>query len=148
MAAKPIPDGYHTVTPYLVVPRVDGLLDFVKRAFDAKVTMPPMKGPDGKVMHAEVQIGDSRVMMGEASDKHPAMPTMINLYVKDCDAVYQKALGAGAVSAMPLKDQFYGDRSGGVRDPSGNMWWISTHKEDVPPDEMARRMSEAASQKA
>ena len=80
---KPIPDGYHAVTPYLVVPNVAKVLDFVQKAFGAKVTTPPMSGPDGKVMHAEVQIADSRVMMGESSDKHPPMPAMINLYVTD-----------------------------------------------------------------
>src|SRR5688500_323010 len=85
---KPIPDGYHTVTPYLIVHGVDKVLEFVKKAFGAKVTTEPMRGPGGKIMHVEVQIGTSRVMMGEASDKHPPMPAMINLYVEDMDAVY------------------------------------------------------------
>jgi uncharacterized glyoxalase superfamily protein PhnB len=92
-------------------------------------------------MHAEVQIGDSRVMMGEANEKHPPMPAMLNLYVKDCDAVYRKALEAGGVSVAPPTDHFYGDRSAGVRDGSGNLWYVSTHKEDVSPEEMKRRMA-------
>jgi PhnB protein len=144
MAVKPVPDGYHTVTPYLIVPGVGRLLDFVKNAFDAKPMMEPMTAPDGKIVHAEVQIGDSRVMMGESSEKHPPMPAMINLYVPDCDAVYQKALKAGGVSEMPPTDQFYGDRSAGVRDPSGNRWYVSTHKEDVSPEEMKRRAAKHA----
>jgi uncharacterized glyoxalase superfamily protein PhnB len=146
-AAKPIPDGYHTITPYLVVSNCDKVLDFVKKAFGAKPLMEPMTGPGGKIMHTEVMIGDSPLMMGESSDKHPAMPTMINLYVEDSDAVYDRALKAGGVSVMPMTDQFYGDRSGTVRDPSGNVWHISTHKEDVPPAEMAKRAAEAMKKK-
>jgi PhnB protein len=141
-AVKPIPDGYHTVTPYLIVPGVDRVLDFVQKAFGATITTPPMRGPDGKIGHAEVRIGTSRVMMGEASDRHPAMPAMLNLYVKDCDALFEKAVAAGGTMVMPLTDHFYGDRSGGVRDPAGNQWFVSTHKEDVPPAEMARRAAE------
>src|SRR5262245_53776235 len=96
-AVKPVPDGYHTVTPYLVGPNCSKLLDFVEKAFGAKKTMEPMTAPGGKIMHAEVQIGTSRVMMGESNEKHPAMPTMINLYVEDSDALYERALKAGAV---------------------------------------------------
>ncbi len=138
MAVKPIPDGYHTVTPYMVVSGVDRLIDFLKRAFDAK-ELHAMKDPSGKIRHAEVQIGDSRVMMGEASEQWKAMPCSIYLYVNDADAVYRSALAAGASSIMEPVDQFYGDRHGGVTDPTGNMWWISTHIEDVPPAEMERR---------
>jgi uncharacterized glyoxalase superfamily protein PhnB len=147
-AVKPIPDGYHSITPYIVAPHCAKLLDFVKKAFGAKDLMEPMTGPGGKIMHTEIRIGDSVVMMGEANDKHPAMPVMLNLYVEDSDAVYEKALKAGGVSVMPMTDQFYGDRSGMVRDPSGNLWSISTHKEDVPPAEMARRAAEHAKKKA
>jgi PhnB protein len=147
-AVKPIPDGYHSITPYLVVSNCAGLRDFLKNAFGGKELMEPMTGPDGKVMHTEVRVGDSVLMMGEASDKHPAMPGMLNLYVEDSDAVYEKALKAGGVSVMPMTDQFYGDRSGMVRDPSGNLWSISTHKEDVPPAEMARRAAEHSKKKA
>ena len=94
--ANPIPDGYHTITPYLVVSDCAKELDFVKKAFGAKPLMEPMTGPGGKIMHTEVKIGDSPLMMGESSDKHPAMPSMINLYVENSDAVYDRALKAGA----------------------------------------------------
>ncbi|MFO0964329.1 MAG: VOC family protein [Gemmataceae bacterium] len=143
MAVHYIPPGYHTVTPYLVIHNVAAVLDFVKKAFDAKETHPAMKRPDGAVMHAEVQIGDSRIMMGEASAQHPPIPAMLYLYVPDCDAWYQRALEAGGVSVMAPMDHFYGDRSGGVKDPAGNQWWIGTHIEDVSPEEIQRRASQA-----
>ena len=146
-AVKPIPEGYHTITPYLMVPDCAKVLDFVQKAFGAQPMMEPMRGPDGKIMHTEVKIGDSPLMMGESSAKHPAMPTMINLYVEDSDAVYERAVKAGGTSLMPVTDQFYGDRSGTVRDPAGNVWHISTHKEDVPPAEMAKRAADAMKKK-
>jgi PhnB protein len=139
MAVKPIPDGYHSVTPYLVVQGTATLLDFLKQAFDAQEAFPPMQRPDGTIMHAEVHIGDSVVMMGEAMSENPPMPGSIYLYVHDADAVYQRALQAGATSLMAPADQFYGDRSAGVKDPVGNRWWIATHKEDVSPEELAKR---------
>jgi len=138
MAAKPIPDGYHVVTPYLIVRGVPGLIDFMTKAFQAEV-LERMEAPDGTVMHAEVKIGDSMIMMGEASDKYPPMPAGLYLYVKDTDAVYRRALDAGATSLMEPADQFYGDRNAGVRDSSGNLWWIGTHIEDVPAEEMKKR---------
>jgi len=138
MAAKPIPDGYHVVTPYLIVRGVPGLIDFMTKAFQAEV-LERMETPDGTVMHAEVKIGDSMIMMGEASDKYPPMPAGLYLYVKDTDAVYRRALDAGATSLMEPADQFYGDRNAGVRDSSGNLWWIGTHIEDVPAEEMKKR---------
>ena len=138
MSVKPIPEGYHSITPYLVVPGVAKLIDFLKQAFDAK-EIHRMTTPDGMVMHAEVGIGDSRVMMGEAHGQWTAMPAMLYLYVEDCDAVYKRALEAGATSVREPADQFYGDRQGGVKDPSGNQWFIGTHIEDVAPDEMERR---------
>lgn len=148
MAVKPIPDGYHTVTPYLVVDGADRLIDFLKQAFGAeeKFRMPT---PDGKVAHAEVTIGDSVVMMGDAAAGE-AEPTsaMIHLYVEDADASYQRALDAGATSVRELMNQFYGDRSGGVKDFAGNVWWIATHVEDVPQDEFARRAEELAQQQS
>jgi PhnB protein len=98
-------------------------------------------GP-GKIGHAEVAIGDSVVMLSDASDRWPAMPGTIHLYVLDCDATYARALQAGGVSVQAVETQFYGDRSGGVRDPGGNLWWITTHVEDVPAEEMARRAEE------
>jgi len=135
---KPIPDGYHTVTPYLVVEGVDELIDFLKQAFDA-VETERLAGPDGKVGHGEVRIGDSVVMMGEASGEWKPMPGMIYLYVNDTDATYKRALDAGATSVMEPADQFYGDRNAGVKDAAGNMWWIATRKENVSPEELRRR---------
>jgi PhnB protein len=138
LAVTPIPEGYHTVTPYLVVQGVPTLIDFLKQAFDAQEIM-RIPRPDGAIMHAEVRIGDSAVMMGEAMGEFQPMPGSIHLYVNDADATYQRALQAGATSIMEPADQFYGDRSAGVVDPVGNRWWIATHQEDVPPEELARR---------
>lgn len=144
MAVKAIPEGYHTVTPYLVVPGVAGLIEFLQQAFEAEERH-RMARPDGTIMHAEVRIGDSIVMMGEATGEFQPKPAMIHLYVTDVDATYRRALAAGATSVREPTDQFYGDRTGGVKDASGNQWWIATHVEDVPADEMKRR-SEAAVQ--
>lgn len=138
MAVKPIPEGYHSVTPFLVVPDVPRLIDFLKQAFDA-TEMFRIPQPDGSVMHAEVRIGDSIVMMGEAMGEFQPMPASMYLYVNDADATYQRALQAGASSAMEPTDQFWGDRQAGVVDPAGNRWWIATHQEDVPPEELGRR---------
>lgn len=140
---KPIPDGFHSVTPYLIVEGVAGLIDFLKQAFDA-VEKERLPGPDGKVGHGEVRIGDSVVMMGEASGEWKPMPGAIYLYVNDTDATYKRALAAGATSLMEPSDQFYGDRNAGVKDPCGNMWWIATHKEDVSPEELTRRAAARA----
>ena len=138
MAVKPIPDGYHSVTPYLSVPGATKLLDFLKQAFEAQ-ELHRMPRPDGAIMHAEVRIGDSRVMMGEPMGSAQPMFGSLYLYVHDVDAVYKRALQAGATSTSEPADQFYGDRSAGIKDPVGNQWWIATHKEDVPPEEIARR---------
>ena len=144
---RPIPEGYHALTPYLIVEGVPRLLDFLKKVFDAqelhRTTM-----PDGTVMHAEVRIDDSPLMMGEAGGPFSPMPGSIYVYVKDADATYRRALDAGAVSLMEPADQFHGDRYGGVKDPSGNVWWISTHIEDVSPEEMERRQKEFMERKA
>jgi PhnB protein len=144
MAVKPIPDGYHTVTPYLIVPDAARLIDFLKQAFDAQESV-RMARPDGRVMHAEVRIGDSVVMMGDAGDASPVRSCMIHLYVPDADATIthfvgtRRALQAGATAVREPANQFYGDRSGGVKDPFGNDWWIATHVEDVPPEELRQR---------
>ena len=138
MAVTPIPEGYHTVTPYLVVQGVPKLLDFLKQAFDAQEIM-RMPWPDGTIMHAEVRVGDSAVMMGEARGEFKPMLGSLYLYVDDTDATYQRALQAGATSLREPADQFYGDRHAGVVDPVGNHWWIATHIEDVLPEELARR---------
>jgi PhnB protein len=145
MAVKPIPDGYHTVTPYLTVQGVPKLIDFLKQAFEAR-EIECMAQPDGTVRHAEVRIGDSVVMMGEARGEQAPMPSAMYLYVNDTDAVYKRALRAGATSLREPADQFYGDRSAGVKDPSGNYWWIATHQEDVPPEELKKRAEAAMRQ--
>ena len=147
MPAKPVPDGYGTVTPYLIIPAVAKVIEFLKKAFDATEAHPPHKAPDGRIMHAEVQIGTSRVMMGEPMGEFTAMPAMLHLYVEDSDALYKRAIDAGATPVMEVADQFYGDRSGGVKDLAGNTWWISTHKEDVPPEEMEKRAKAAMAAK-
>ena len=138
MTVKPMPDGYHSVTPYLSVPGVAKLLDFLQQAFEAQ-ELHRMPRPDGTIMHAEVRIGDSLVMMGEPMGSAQPMFGSLYLYVHDVDAVYKRALQAGATTTSEPADQFYGDRSAGVKDPVGNQWWIATHKEDVPPEEMAKR---------
>ena len=138
MPVKPIPDDYHSVAPYLTVRGVAKLIDFLKRSFGA-AEKERMTQPAGRIMHAEVRIGDSVVMMGEPADESSLMPGAIHVYVEDVDTAYRRALQAGATSLRAPEDQFYGDRSAGVRDPSGNIWWIATHKEDVSPEEMKRR---------
>ena len=147
MTTNPIPAGYHTVTPYLIVEGADALIEFLRRAFDAEVAF-RMDKPDGSVAHAEVTIGDSRVMIGEAGGEWAPMPAGLHLYVEDCDTVYKSALEAGATSVREPQNEFYGDRSAGVRDAAGNTWWIATHVEDVSEEEMARRAQEWAAQQS
>jgi PhnB protein len=143
MNVKPIPEGYHTVTPYLVVRGVAGLIEFLKQAFDA-VEIHRLTRPDGGVGHAEVKIGDSRIMLGEPMGDRSPMPAMLYLYLNDVDAVYRRALEAGATSMSEPADQFYGDRNAGIKDPCDNLWWIATHIEDVSPEELSRRAASAA----
>jgi PhnB protein len=138
-AARPIPEGYHSVTPYLMVIGADKLIEFTQRAFGAEELMRHSTS-EGRVMHAEVKIGDSRIMLAEACGKSSPMPAMIHLYVHDADATYRAALEAGATSLQEPADQFYGDRSGGVKDACGNHWWIAAHKEDLSPEEMQERI--------
>ena len=148
MAAKvkPIPDGYHVVTPYLSIRGAANAIEFYKKAFGATERM-RMSQPDGRVGHAELQIGDSCVML---ADEFPEMdfrgphsvggsPVHLHLYVEDVDAVVAQAVGAGAKVMRAVQDQFYGDRSGTLADPYGHVWNVSTHKEDVPPEELQRR---------
>ena len=146
MAVKPVPDGYHSLTPYFVVTGSARLVDFMKQAFGA-TEVHVMKMPNGDVAHGDLVIGDSHVMLGEASGPWPSQPTSIYLYLPDCDAVYAQALAAGGSSVQEPKTQFYGDRHGAVKDPCGNTWWIATHVEDVPPEELRRRAEEAARQR-
>ena len=146
MSVKPIPDGYHSVTPYLTVPGIPKLIDFVKQAFGAQQIV-RMDGPDGNIVHAEVKIGDSIIMMGEANSNFSPMPGKIHLYIEGVDKVYKRALDAGATSLREPTDQFYGDRMAGVLDKSGNEWWISTHTEDLTPEEMKKRSEEFIKQR-
>lgn len=146
MTVKPIPDGYQRVTPYLTVDGAEKLIDFLKRAFDAEEPGERMPGADGGIGHAQLMIGDSMVMLGDATERNPAMPGALNLYAEDCDDTYNRAIAAGATSLMEPADQFWGDRMAGVRDPVGNVWYISTHIEDVPPEDMGKRAAEWAAQ--
>ena len=147
---KPIPEGYHTATPYLIVKDAARAIEFYKKAFGATELM-RMPGPGGKIGHAEIKIGDSPIML---ADEVPGMgfrspeslggsPISILLYVEDVDVVFSEALAAGAKVQRPVADQFYGDRTGGVTDPFGHVWYIATHKEDVSPEEMKKRVAAA-----
>jgi len=139
---KPIPDGFHTITPYLIVDGAEKIIEFMHKAFGAKHDHEPTKRPDGSIMHATLKIGDSMLMISDASEHAKATQVMLYLYVPDVDAAYQKALEAGATSLMEPADQFYGDRSGGVKDPAGNRWFLGTHIEDVAPAELKKRAAE------
>jgi PhnB protein len=150
MAAKvkAIPEGYHSVTPYLSVKGAAQALEFYKKAFGAKELM-RMPAPGGKVGHAEIQIGDSRIMMADEMPDHGnkspqtlgGSPVNLLIYVEDVDKAFAQAVAAGAKVEMPVKDQFYGDRTSAVRDPFGQGWYIHTHIEDVTPEEMQKRMA-------
>ena len=138
MAVNPIPDGYSAVSPYLIGAGAPKLIDLLVRAFAARETF-RMNRPDGTVGHAEVKIGDSVIMIADASPEAPAMPATIHVYVPDVDAAYRRALAAGATSVREPSDQLYGDRNAGVSDHCGNRWWIATHTEDLTPEEIERR---------
>jgi PhnB protein len=147
MAVKPIPDGYHTATPYLIVKNAARAIDFYKEAFGAEELMRfPM--PDGKIGHAEIKIGNSPIMLADEfpdeGHKSPeslgGSPVGIVLYVTDVDRTFAQAIKAGAKSKIPVQDKFYGDRSGTIADPFGHIWTVTTHKEDVSIEEMQRRM--------
>jgi PhnB protein len=150
MATKPVPEGYHTVTPYLHVDDAEQAIDFYKKAFGAKERM-RMEAPDGRVAHAEIEIGDSLVMLSDpfpqSSVRTPkelgGTTAGVFLYLEDVDAVVKRAVGAGATVTMEVADQFWGDRFGSVTDPFGHSWSIATHVEDVPPEEMAERAKAA-----
>jgi PhnB protein len=146
MAVKPIPDGYHTVTPYLAVEDAAAAIDYYKKVFGATERV-RMDAPDGKIGHAELEIGDSLVMLADAvpqfSTRAPtevgATTASIFLYVEDVDAVVKGAVDAGATVLMEVADQFWGDRFGTVQDPFGHQWSVATHVEDVPPEEIEER---------
>ncbi|MDR3683442.1 MAG: VOC family protein [Geothrix sp.] len=140
---EPVPKGYHTVTPYLVVADGEGLLGFLRDAFGAEVLSRALR-PDGTIANAEVRLGDSRLMVAQAREPWKPMPAGFYLYVPDTDATYRAALAAGGVSVLEPSDQFYGDRNAGIQDPWGNNWWIATHIEDVDEAEVQRRMAARA----
>jgi PhnB protein len=146
MAVQPIPEGYHSVTPYLAVDDADRAIEFYKDAFGAEETV-RMPGPDGKVAHAELQIGDSKLMLSDPFPQSNVRPpserggptASVFLYVDDVDAVFEQATRAGATVESPLEDMFWGDRFGTVTDPFGHVWSLATHKEDLTPEEIAER---------
>jgi PhnB protein len=138
---QPIPNGFHTITPYLIVEGAEKLISFMKEAFGAQYDHEPAKRPDGTIMHAALKIGNSMLMISDASEHAKASPVMLYLYVPNADAAYQRAVKAGATSVMEPADQFYGDRSGGVKDFAGNQWFFGTHIEDVSPAELQKRVA-------
>lgn len=149
---KPIPDGYPRVTPYLCVDGAKAAIEFYSSVLGARERM-HMPGPDGKIGHAELELGDSLIML---ADEFPEMgvrgpkavggtPVMISIYVEDADAVVDAAVAAGATALRPVENQFYGDRTGQFEDPFGHRWSVATHVEDVPPEEMEKRVAEAMS---
>jgi uncharacterized glyoxalase superfamily protein PhnB len=141
MPVKPIRDGFHSVTPYLFVEGALRLIKFISDALGGEEVYRKER-PDGSIMHAEMRIGDSMLMLGEAPDEFGPMPTSIYLYVIDSDAAYEKALQAGGISIFPIMTLPSGERYGGIKDPCGNIWWIASHVEDVPPEEEERRWRE------
>jgi len=142
MAVKPIPDGYHAVTPYLIVDGAAKLIDFLKETFGATELF-RMGAPGDKVGHAEVKIGDSNIMIADNSSEWSSRPAMLYVYVSDVDDTHKRALAAGATQVKEPANQFYGDRSSGVTDPFGNYWGIATHVEDVSPEELEKRAKQA-----
>ncbi len=141
MQKKWIPSGYNVVTPYLTVKDAAGLINFIEKTFDGTSTE-CMKTDDGKVGHAEIRIGDSVIMTGEASEEWKQMPASLYIYVEDCDLYYHRALKNGATSLRKPADQFYGDRSGGVQDQWGNCWWMATRKETLSHQELQKRIDQ------
>jgi len=142
---KSIPEDYHTVTPIMMVNNASGTIDFLKQTFDAKERY-RLTDPNGDIMHSEVMIGDSVLMLADSMQRAP-MPGSLYVYTENVDDTYNKALQAGGISIMPPENQFYGDRSGGVKDPGGNIWWIATHVEDLSPEEMKKREENYLKQK-
>ncbi len=140
MAVQNPPEGYRTVTANIIVDGADGVIEFLGKVFEGRERV-RMPAPDGKVAHAEVEIGDSVVMVADASEQFPVFPASVHLYLDGVDDAYSRALEAGATSIMEPADQFYGDRSAVVVDPFGNQWSIATHVEDVSEEEMDSRMT-------
>jgi uncharacterized glyoxalase superfamily protein PhnB len=138
MAVKAIPEGYENVIPFLVCKDTDKVIDFCQKAFDAKLTE-CIKSNSGVITHAEIRIRNSTIMLSEASETYPPLPVMLYIYFEDVDTVYKKAVDAGGISLREPTNEFYGDRSCGVKDVSGNQWWMASHVEDVSPEEMTER---------
>lgn len=152
MSVKPIPDGYHTLTPYLTVRDAARAIEFYKQAFGAELRGGGvMKGPDGKVMHAELKIGDSIIMLADEFPEYGSLspqsiggsPMGLHIYLDGVDAAFARAVKAGAEVEMPVTDQFWGDRYGKLKDPFGHKWSIGTHVKDLSEDEMRRGMEDA-----
>jgi PhnB protein len=149
MSVKPIPDGYHTITPAIIVRCAANAIEFYRKAFGAQV-VERMDGPDGTVMHAEIRIGDSIVMLGDENPQFGTLSPMstngtsssLHIYVDDVDAVFARAIGAGAKVKYPIENAFWGDRYGKVTDPFGHEWGIATHLKDMTPDEVRRAAGE------
>lgn len=141
MSVKPIPEGYQQVIPYLVVPDAKAQMDFLINAFEAK-ELERMTTPDGAVMHGEVKVGDSVIMIGQAREGVQALKTMLYVYVENCDLLFNRAKELGAKVVSEIRDEFYGDRVGAVEDPNGNQWYIATHKEDLSSEELQKRTEE------
>ena len=148
---KPIPEGFHTVTPYLIARDAAAAMEFYKKVFGA-TELERITDPAGKVRHGEIKIGDSPIMLTDESAEYPdwqsplsrgGTPVHIYLYVENVDEVFSRAIAAGAKELLAVQDQFYGDRSGGLTDPFGHIWYIATHIEDVSPEEIKRRAAEA-----
>jgi PhnB protein len=152
---KPIPEGYHSITPYLFIKGAADAIDYYKNVFGAKERM-RMPGPNGRIMHAELEIADSIVMLSDENPQAgaPSPQTVggasnsLHVYVENVDTVTRKAVDAGAKLIRPVRDEFYGDRTGTITDPFGQIWSIATHKEDVSPEEMKKRMTKAMSHAA
>ena len=147
MAVKPIPDDYHTVTPYLTVADAEAQIDFLKKAFGAEEKY-RHTDDKGHVGHAEVRVGNSMIMIGQAREQWTPRQASFYLYVEDVDSVYKRAVAAGGKSLREPTNEAYGDRSSGVEDSQGNQWWIGTHIEDVSPEEIQRRYQKQVSEMA
>jgi uncharacterized glyoxalase superfamily protein PhnB len=143
---RTVPEGFQTVSPYLVIPDADQFIEFTKKAFDAEQTF-EHRDEQNYISHATIRIGNSIVMIGDTMNEMQPMTAMLYLYVDDADAMYNKAVKAGGQSIQAPKDEFYGDRTSAVKDRWGNQWWIATHIEDVAPDELERRGKAARKQK-
>ena len=129
MAVKAIPDGYHTITPYIITSDANKMMSFIEKAFGGEARHKTVE--DGRIRHAEMRIGSSMIMLSQATPEYPPTLIHIYMYIEDCDAVFERAVAAGGKVIMPMKDQEYGDRNGGLTDPVGNSWWIGKRIKDV-----------------